>query len=300
MVGRFEVIAVSTVGEWIVANSRWKRILVKVAWACIFCSLLLFAGCAFVPQSRERWIETPKRHELVSLTVLRDESKTTLIFGVPVAILSLVCVGVVAAKSRRPLLGCCAFAAIASAFPAVFFAFVSDPAPYQVGPATLADDGRTYHFAESSFLQGQTLVVVRFRDENVFYRNYDALVRTAGDSPQSYLKVVRPAEYQKVPGGLTRNGDWIVYLRYKNHAFAAYDLRSGEGHGYGSEEIESLSPFLILGEDDELEPKDTADLMNQKANPGMGYPHADALRSGLLHRNPRVRVFAQQLLAEKQ
>ena len=132
---------------------------------------------------------------------------------------------------------------------------------------------------------------MRFRDGGLFYCHHDVLVRTNGDSPRSYLRIVYPAGQPMVPGRVFLVDGWLIALRNdSNHVYMAYDLRTDRAYGFG--EIEKLSPFLALGEDDELDPLDCAGFLGESAAPDKGYPTTDAIRTGLHHKNARVRAFA--------
>src|SRR5262249_14401218 len=58
--------------------------------------------------------------------------------------------------------------------------------PWYYGPPIQGPDGEIYYVMESSFLQGQTLVLARLERETSLQRTSRVLVETNGDSPQSW------------------------------------------------------------------------------------------------------------------
>ncbi|NIM06778.1 MAG: hypothetical protein GTN65_14440 [Armatimonadetes bacterium] len=94
-----------------------------------------------------------------------------------------------------------------------------------------------------------------------------------------------------------------------NKANLAYDLRTGQyyGNGFyeGSEDIEGISPFILIGEDDEPDPGDVEEICsfveNQDFRPYSieelsGIPRLEVLQKETLHPNPRVRLATAQIL----
>ena len=240
-------------------------------------------------------LDAEEHYKLVSVKIMRTEWWLVLLFGVPTAFVTMFALGVFGARRRRKAMSLTALGALGLCMIAPFVAFIRNPAPWGVGPEVTDGSGRRYQFGESSFLQGQTLALMRFREGGIFYRYHDVLVETNGDSPRSYLRIVYPAGQHKVPGRVFLVDGWLIALRNdSNHAYMAYDLRTERAYGFG--EIEKLSPFLALGEDDELDPLDCAGFLGESAAPAKGYPTTDAIRTGLHHKNARVRAFAAEWL----
>ena len=268
----------------------------KFAWTAVLLAVILSGSCAAFPHSADGWtLDTEGRHRLVSVKIMRTEWWLVLLIGVPTAFVSMVTLGILGAKKRRTMLSLTALGASGLCVVAPCAAFAQNLAPWGIGPEVIDDAGRRHHFGESSFLQGQTLAIIRTRDENIFYRHYDVLDETNGDSPRSYLRIVYPAGQPKIPGRVFLVDGWLISLRNdNNHSYMAYDLKTDRAHGYGA--IEALSPFLALDEHDELDPGDCAAFLNESAAPAKGYPTTDAIRTGLNHKNARVRAFAAEWL----
>jgi hypothetical protein len=134
------------------------------------------------------------------------------------------------------------------------------------------------------------------KSETAFTLTVHPLAVTQGDSPRSYLRVVRPAGCVDGYGQvlLTDTG-WVLGLRSDNRCFFAYDRNTGQAHGYGG--IEQLSPFLALTDTDELHEPDVVRVAETMAKMNqMGAPTPEALRGALEHKNPHVRRAAAQLL----
>lgn len=269
---------------------------VKCAWTTVLLAVILSGSCAAFPHSADGWtLDTEGRHQLVSVKIMRTESWLVLLIGVPTAFVSMVALGILGATRRRTVLSLTALGASGLCVVAPCAAFAQNLAPWGTGPEAIDDAGRRYHFGESSFLQGQTLAIIRYRDENAFYRHYDVLVETTGDSPRSYLRIVYPAGQPRIPGRVFFVDGWLISLRNDNNSsYMAYDLKTGRAYGYGA--IEELSPFLALDGDDELDPDDCAAFLNESAAPAKGYPTTDAIRTGLDHKNAHVRAFAAKWL----
>ncbi|NIM05704.1 MAG: hypothetical protein GTN69_13285 [Armatimonadetes bacterium] len=94
-----------------------------------------------------------------------------------------------------------------------------------------------------------------------------------------------------------------------NKANLAYDLRTGEYYGApackGSKDIEGISPFILIGEDDEPDPGDVEeicsfvekqDLLPSSSNYHSGVPYIEVLQKETLHPNPHVRLATAQIL----
>ncbi len=281
---------------------RRRGIWVKFAWIAIALAMILSGSCAAFPHSYgESTLDTEGRHKLVSVVIMRTEWWLVLFFAVPISFVSMLGLGILGAtRRRRPMLSLTAGGACGLCMIAPIAAFIQTFAPWGTGPEVIDDAGSRYQFGESSFLQGQTLALIRFRNETVFYRHYDVLVETTGDSPRSYLRIVCPAGQQKIPGRVFLVDGWLISLRNDdNRSYMAYDLTTDRAYGYG--EIEGLSPFLALGEHDELDPDNTDEFLRHAAAPEKGTPTVSGVREGLQHKNPRVRDLAAKWLvvAEK-
>jgi hypothetical protein len=197
--------------------------------------------------------------------------------------------------------------------------FASDPAPWQEYSTLEHPSGRRFAFVESSFMQGQLLAVARVDSQRWYGTDYTAVVLTNGDSPRSYVSLVRPDKLDDPRYGqlqLLRDGR-IVAVRSRNHAYMAFD--PGSGQHWDHESIYELSPFVMLDAHARLSAKDmaltTEEIVNRctsytderawlaeavERGSMSGVPSARLLRSELDHLNPAVRIAAQQLLDKLQ
>ena len=275
---------------------RFRRWWPALGWLAFVCSMIVFATMAFVPTTWTTHRPSETSHfDLETVTVVRKELVLLLNIGFFSAIAVLL--GIVAITIRRgtALLSGIALSAVFLAPVAPVVGFFRQGPPWVIYSVIRDEDGETYCFAESSFLQGQTLVLGRLRSKTPWSRTYEVLVVTNGDSPRSYLRIVRPAGAEEKYGQLYLTDDGMLLgVRYKNFCFFAYDLRSGKPHDYGA--VEELSPFLTIDKDAGLHEPDVANLKATIELKEKGNSTADALRKGLYHPNPRVREVSSQLL----
>lgn len=181
-------------------------------------------------------------------------------------------------------------------YPTCFaMAFARNLAPWVVHGGVEDTDGRSYFFLESSLLQGQTLALARVEDAGLFATRYKVLATTNGDSPRSYLLIVRPAgmpdEYGQIyltPGRL------LAGVRYDNKLFLAYDLDSQQAIGHG--EVELLSPFLCLGKETVPNQVDAQSVVAGGIGEKVGQARRLRVAEALSHENAWVRAFAEKLL----
>jgi len=268
-------------------------------WIAVAISPAVYGVIAFLPSSWETYdAAKPEDYELVSVTVLRPEWCEALNWLFLLSVLLPPSLSVLAFFRGRCWLGGIALSLPALAFASVFIAFDRHGVPFRVNREIRGPDGATFCWVESSFLQGQTLVLGRVRSEDRWTRTVDVLVVTTGDSPRSYLKMVRPAGAADTYAQLYLTDDgWLLGIRNENRCFFAYDLRSGRPYGYGA--VEELSPFLALEHDSELHEPDAVMLRKETAESLKGYPKEAAIRTGRDHPNPRVRALAAHVLERR-
>lgn len=239
------------------------------------------------------------RQHLVSVTVLRPEVCAAMNIAGLGCLISLGVLFVWCLFRRAGVQAALAVCVAGLGPVAVVVALIVDSAQWQIHGEARTADGTTYCYAESSgYLHADTLILTRVQSETLFTRTLDPLVATQGDSPRSFLRIVRPAgcadEYGQVR--LTESG-WVLGLRSENRCFFAYDRNTGQAHGYGA--VEQLSPFVELTDTDEMHEPDVASIASaMAARRQMGAPTKDALREALGHANPHVRKAAAQLLTD--
>ena len=173
--------------------------------------------------------------------------------------------------------------------------------PWHYGPQIQGPDGRIYYVMESSFWQGQTLVLARLEHETSLRRTSRVLVETNGDSPRTWQTIIRPA---------TANDDGVLAaaisptgllcgFRYDDHCFFAYDLNAEKR--YGRNNIRGVSPFVLLSADTPLHEPDVERVAKRiREYDGKwrdnGIPKIGQLEDGLNHPNPAVKAVAKRLL----
>ena len=121
-------------------------------------------------------------------------------------------------------------------------------APWTTHGQITTDDGTTFVFCDSSFLQGQTMAIAEISSKDNLKTTFRVLVDNNGDSPRSWASVVRPERSTDEYGQLYLKDDFLIGVRYENKCYLAYDLKNNKAYGHG--EIELLSPFVCLSAND--------------------------------------------------
>ena len=121
-------------------------------------------------------------------------------------------------------------------------------APWTTHGQISADDGTTFVFCDSSFLQGQTMAIAEISSKNNLKTTYRVLVDNNGDSPRSWASVIRPDRSTDEYGQLYLKDDFLIGVRYENKCYLAYDMANNKAYGHG--DIELLSPFVCLSASD--------------------------------------------------
>jgi hypothetical protein len=158
--------------------------------------------------------------------------------------------------------------------------------------------GNVYVFCDQSFLQGQTMALTKQIGATDYTTTYKMLGTTNGDSPRSFLTIVRPSNSTESYGQLyLANNQWLLGVRYDNHCFLVYDLVNQKFYGHG--DIENLSPFLALRATQNWNQADVAKiekLLKEASSFNDGRPKQESLEQGLQHPNPELRKLAAEWL----
>lgn len=174
-------------------------------------------------------------------------------------------------------------------------------APWHYGPSIQGPNGQIYYVMESSFLQGQSLVLAKLEQQTWLTKTSRALVETNGDSPQSWQTIVRPATSND-DGGLTAAispTGLLCGFRYHDRCFFAFDLNAETR--YGRNGIRGVSPFVLLDADTPLHEPDVERIAKRIRDhepqwSNNGIPKIEQLENGLNHPNPAVKAVAKRLL----
>ncbi len=160
-------------------------------------------------------------------------------------------------------------------------------------------DGRTYVFLDQDYLQDQVMALGVLEHEWLLARTYRVLGETNGDYPRAWASVVREERSSDEYGQLrVTPGATIIGIRYDNHAYFAYSVRSGVF--VAGDTIERISPFALLAKDSNPARVDVERLMRMLRDGDTyqpGYPIATHFERAALHPNARVRDIARQALA---
>lgn len=262
-------------------------------------SVSVFAVIAFLPL---KWVvhnqNLEKSFNIESVTVLQPMVTWLLSLASLGCFCGLLVFGVLGIYRRAIATTLVAFLTALLCPFACCTSFVRNLPQWVVHNELKASDGSIYYFAESSFLQGQILMLARLREQTTFTRTFEPLVVTNGDHPRSYLRIVRPAGAENTVGQLyLTDGNWLLGLGSANECYFAYDLGAKRAYGHG--DVEALSPFLALGNATEPHEPDVVWLLNAGNQAQLGFPKRESIQQGLKHPNPRVREIASKLLGEK-
>lgn len=141
---------------------------------------------------------------------------------------------------------------------------VSNLGPWITYGQVVVDDGKTFVFCDSCFLQGQHIAIAEVSERGMFETTYKVLVDTNGDSPRSWASIVRPEGSSDEYGQLYLKNGYLLGVRYENRCYLAYKLENETAYGHG--DIESISPFVCLCDGDIPSKKDvqrTCDEINK-------------------------------------
>lgn len=194
--------------------------------------------------------------------------------------------------------------------------FLRNPAPWVQYGALDHPNGQRYAFLNSSFMQGQLLVIARIESTHWYGTRYTGLVLTNGDSPRYYISIVRPNDQATGSYGqlLLTPDERILAVRSSNRVYMAYDPHTGKRWAHG--DIYTLSPFVALDADavpsegdidltlaamrESLRREQAGNVSNADViehEPISGVPAVPLLQQAEQHPNPAVRGAAQRLLA---
>lgn len=271
-----------------------RTVVRTIALLCIF-GLLFLGIFAFVPRSST----TRNSDGTLIVSILQPALDDLLCWLLPAGFLLLLVTAILLLARRRFRLGSLfLLTTICVSFWAMLAGGVRHLARWTICDQVTAPNGTQYCFIDSSFLQGQTMAIARIKSTNWLYMTLEAYGTTNGDSPRSYLLVVRPAPPKPVSYGalhLANQGRLLVGLRYDNRCFLAYDIPNKQFFGHG--DIEKLSPFLLLDDKSPPHAPDEADIVKTMRIPGsMGLPTREPLTDALTHPNPAVRQAADKML----
>jgi hypothetical protein len=171
-----------------------------------------------------------------------------------------------------------------------------------------APNGRTYRVLFKGMMQARTYVLAEARRGPLFIRA--TVLGNAGEANYWYPVLVRPRDAgMPAPPGrgmllTSRDGMWLVSVtcRYPGDGREvrfAYNLR--ERRLYHGSSLEAVSPFLLIGPTDSLDPEDVARLRAEPWPPPDPKDTREIPTGLLLERanpNPEVRRLVAELLAK--
>lgn len=271
----------------------------KVLWTVYLLCGVLFLVYSQISISSSTY-DPAETHGVGTITIMQPWLKQALSYIPVVAAGSLLLITIwptpLIESAQR--LGAFLFA-VFGFFISCFLHFMHDPAPWTEHGRIQDMKGNVYVFCDSSFLQGQTMALTKVIGSTDFTTSYKVLGTNNGDSPRSFLTIVRPSNSIESYGQLyLANNQWLLGVRYDNHCYLAYDLVNQKFYGHG--DIEKLSPFLALEATQQLNSADVAKIVKllQEASAYQdGRPSKAGIEQGLNHPNPEVRKVAGEWLA---
>ncbi|MCA9449937.1 MAG: hypothetical protein KC931_22640, partial [Candidatus Omnitrophica bacterium] len=231
------------------------------------------------------------------------------LYGILAAILFFaaapICVYAVFRLGRKPeVVSVAAWALAVIGFPLAFLgALVYAVGPWTIEAESKGPNGEAYYFLDTSFLQGQTMALAKSDRISWWKQEFEVLGCNNGDSPRSWASVIRPAGAPAEDYGQLywSPEDVLVGIRYDQKCFLAYDLPRDRFIGH--DDVEELSPFILLGPDTVPHEPDVQAIREEIARvPEGGYlyppgrPHIDSVTPELNHPNPIVRELAAEFL----
>jgi len=168
-------------------------------------------------------------------------------------------------------------------------------------------DGGTYHAQRKVVFQGRSVALTEEVTRGPLFL-YTRVIGVGSDTSHwgGYPILVRP---RRAEGPASARGHmelmaspddhWLALLRQSYldncpEAILVYNRR--ERKLYPRDETSTLSLFLLIGPEDELDPDDVAALRDPES---ARHPSAETIERDLKHPNPRVRALVAGLLADR-
>lgn len=278
-----------------------KRYVLPLIFAVTGLSL---AALIFIPRSyvSDREISSYPYETLSGVSILKASVNRAIWYAGIACAIGMLLTNVVCWRHKRRL--CCAITLLIAVIPFPYAFLVRGAhslGPWVVCDTVIGPEGNSYVFLESSFLQGQTLALGRILPDGLFHKRFAILGDTNGDSPRSYALLVRPTNNFKIGYGqlYLTDDNRVLGLRYDNRCYFAYDFRAKRFDGHG--DIESLSPFTLVGPDSSLYRGDVESFLTHEYWPTVDsaekLPFGQAILDARDHPNPEIREVARRMIA---
>jgi hypothetical protein len=165
-----------------------------------------------------------------------------------------------------------------------------------------APDGYTYHLQLKQAMQGRDYALtIETEGGPLFLRTRVLADRVLGESDSLGVSpgwpiLIHPSGVRLHPTGraflvTSHDSQWVSYVTSNEGTWSvcfAYDLTAKRL--YRGDDRAQLSPFLLIGPDDELDPHDVSTLRTRVPGP-------EVLERDAHHPNPRVRALVRELRA---
>jgi len=265
--------------------------------ALIALSLLVLVSLVLIDASVEV-VTGGQRREII---LFKRPVISAMHWAVRGAFLGLLAGGIYGFCRRRVLLPVLAIVTAVVLMPAgLVLRFLRAPADWTLHDTLTAPDGKRYAFLNYSFLQAQIMALTEVAAEGPVRVTCRVIGTNNGDWPRSWTPVVRPAAQAHEGHGqlYLSEGGMLVGIRYQNRCFLAYDRKTGRFFGHG--DVETISPFVLIGPTTKMHPPDVKALLAAVKTPIQegegGRVDPGRLREALQHPNGEVRKLARKLL----
>ncbi len=289
----------------------WRKIFTRIQWITIAFAMMLaiayVVSCFDTRQysgnpSHEDW--KVYRPNIVSISTANPRvARWFFVLYLPVLLINgFLTVVSPFTRPKSPTAPIVGFFVTLGLFFSPCMGFAVNPLHWRAGPPVLGSDGYAYYFMESSFMQGQTLVLAKQESEGWFADQFRVLVLTNGDEPRTWQSMIRPAtdDDEGYHAALISSKEVLFGFRYEDHCFMAFDLMTDTRFGRLS--IRKVSPFALLDQESKLHQPDVERLIERvrDGHPDQnGVPTLEQLHEGLNHPNPAVAELAEKLLKLK-
>lgn len=168
--------------------------------------------------------------------------------------------------------------------------------------ATIKDEfGNEYHLLLSHFWMDSSIYIGKLESKIGPWANYQKLSPLVSDESFACLAIVRPSGAAESPRLYINANHMLIGVSNGNRACFAYDLKKGISYSYGggdgkkSENIQTLSPFLLIGKDDKPSEEDFNAYVE---NETFDRAKLEVIKTELKNPNKRVREMAYRILRE--
>jgi len=172
--------------------------------------------------------------------------------------------------------------------PVGFFFLMNDEGEYRVRSTVVDHSGATYCFIFPTPGMSDAFIAKQIEKSGI-HTTYEKLVIGDLDIADGSMRLVRPKGSTESPSLFLTDNHWLVGTINKNMSVCVYDLNRKVGYHF--DELNQLSPFLVLAKDDTPSEEDFKNVRDDAKD-----IDPETYRGDLKSSNARVREMAQELL----